>query len=83
MWCNSPVQFARLLWEIQAVGLTDEQMKDLCVSMGLKKENIEEILDRAHNAFELYKADATKTKSLYIDCPWCKHGVLKQTGILI
>ena len=57
MWGRDDVQFARLLAEIRAVGLTNEQMEELCISMDLSVREINELLDRAEAAFEGFKAE--------------------------
>jgi hypothetical protein len=52
LWERDDIQFARLLAEIKAVGLTADQVKCLGVSMDLSTEQICEILDRAEETFE-------------------------------
>ena len=54
-WNNDAIQFPRLLAEIWAVGLTEEQIKDLCVSMDVKPKHIHEIFQRAERHFERLK----------------------------
>jgi hypothetical protein len=54
-WKNNGVQFARLLSEISAVGLTDQQYTDLGTSMDLPRERIDELLRRADEEFESSK----------------------------
>jgi hypothetical protein len=51
------IQFPRLLAEISAMGLTDEQYNTLCMSTGLHRRDIVHILDRADMAFEGIKRD--------------------------
>jgi len=51
-WKNDQLQFARLLSEIQASKLTSEQYKDLSESMDLSFDEIDELLQRATDAFE-------------------------------
>lgn len=46
------IQFPRLLAEIYAAGLTDEQMDFLCESTDLTRKEIEYILNRADLAWE-------------------------------
>lgn len=48
-WKNDNIQFARLLSEIVAVGLTDEQKQELCESMDLLPHELDELFDRAEN----------------------------------
>ena len=57
LWENDDIQFARLLAEIKAVGLTPEQMDGLSESMDLSKEHIHQLLDRAEEVFEYVKKD--------------------------
>jgi ribosomal protein L13E len=52
LWERDDVQFARLLAEIKAVGLTADQVKCIGVSMDLTTEQVCEIFDRAEEAFE-------------------------------
>lgn len=54
-WSDNKIQFARLLAEIRAVGLTPEQYRDLTRSMGLYRFNINEILERAEKEWENIK----------------------------
>jgi hypothetical protein len=49
-WNNDFVQFARLLCEINAT--QEITIGDLCESMDLDVEHIEELFDRAHVVFE-------------------------------
>jgi hypothetical protein len=51
-WDDDNVQFPRLLVEINAVGLTEEQYSDLCKSMQCSKEEIVSLLNRAEKTFE-------------------------------
>jgi hypothetical protein len=55
LWEDDHIQFARLLAEIKAVGLTDSQSRDLCDSMDLPLESICELLDRAEEEWERLK----------------------------
>lgn len=48
-------QFPRLLAEIKAVGLTPEQVRDLCTSMDCSPEFLHEVLDSAEEEFESMK----------------------------
>lgn len=50
-WNDDPIQFARLLAELRACGLTKGQYRFLKDSMDLETENINEILERAEVAF--------------------------------
>lgn len=53
MFNNNEVQFMRLLAEINAVGLTDSQISDLCQSMDLEKKDIYNIMNRAQKAWDI------------------------------
>ena len=52
LWDNDGIQFARLLSEIDGIGLTDSQYMHLRDSMDLSNNEINEIFDRANKAFE-------------------------------
>lgn len=54
-WNDDTIQFCRLLAEIRAVGLTDPQMNELCMSMHISWDMLDDLLDRADNAFEKMK----------------------------
>lgn len=54
-WDNDKIQFPRLLEEIRAVGLTEEQYKELERSMDLSKDRIDELFERAMTAWEKIK----------------------------
>lgn len=54
-WADDATQFPRLLDEIVAVGLTDEQLAGLCESMDLEPERINELFDRAQAAWDAQK----------------------------
>ena len=56
-WPDETLQFVRLLAEIRAVGLSDAQFADLSASMDLPRAQIEELLERAEEAFEARKAE--------------------------
>lgn len=56
-WGLNGFQFPRLLAEIRAVGLTKGQYKSLMSSMGLAKEEIDSLLERAENSWEDLKKD--------------------------
>lgn len=56
LWKNDSVQFPRLLAELVAVGApTEEQMQELCESMDLEPEQVNELLDRAQARWEELK----------------------------
>lgn len=54
-WLDNRLQFARLLAEINAVGLSPDQYKQLSESMGLNKYQIDSLLLRADIAWEIAK----------------------------
>jgi len=55
LWFNDQVQFARLLVEIRAT--QDIDFDELCESMDLEFEYVQELFDRAHKNFEQYKKE--------------------------
>lgn len=64
-WKNDKLQFARMLSEIQAVKLTSGQYMDLSESMDLSFDEIDQLLQRATDAFELHMEEpASKAVSL-------------------
>lgn len=78
LWGRDDVQFPRLISELKAVGLTEEQMKALAASMDLDRCHIHEILDRGEEVFEAIKEmlDCVDT-----DCVMCgKKLVAEQQG---
>jgi len=54
-WNNNHLQFARLLSEIRAMGLTAEQSEQLKQSMRLHQDEIDEVFDRAQLEWERAK----------------------------
>lgn len=56
LWNRNDIQFARLLAEINAAGLTKAQERDLCESMDISKAELRELLERAEYAFERLKS---------------------------
>jgi len=73
LWDHDWVQFARLLAEIKATGLTPEQMRDLKDSMDLESEEIHELLDRAESTFDAAKEGLMP--QIYTALITHKHGV--------
>ena len=55
LWNDNGIQFPRLLAEIWAVGLTDEQYRLLEDSMDLHRKEIDELFERAESRFEEIK----------------------------
>lgn len=57
-WDRNDIQFPRLLAEVWAVGLTSKQLGELCISMNLRREDVEAIFERAEEVFEGIKEHA-------------------------
>jgi len=55
LWADNRIQFPRLLAEINSVGLTPKQYRDLSESMDLTTEEIDELFDRAIQEWEAIK----------------------------
>lgn len=55
-WLDNSKQFPRLLAELRAVGLTKEQYKFLQESMDLRRNEIDELLQRAEGAWQRAKS---------------------------
>ena len=60
MWFNDRVQFPRLLAEINAVGLTDAQVKAVAESMDVNVSMVRDLLRRAERALDRIKRDRSK-----------------------
>ena len=57
-WADDSIQFPRLLAEIRANwSPSSEEWADLCESMDLEVERVDELFDRAGDAWELIKRD--------------------------
>lgn len=54
-WEDNSLQFPRLLAEIYAVGLTDEQWTGLADSMDLELEFVNELFERAQEEWDAIK----------------------------
>jgi hypothetical protein len=54
-FADNSIQFPRLLAEINAVGLTKQQMRDLCSSMDLDERHVRALFERAEIEFERIK----------------------------
>ena len=54
-WNNNELQFARLLSEIQAMGITTEEIDTLGESMDLEPSEVHELFIRAEKIFEAAK----------------------------
>ena len=66
-WDRNDIQFPRLLAEVWAVGLTAKQLGDICISMNLRREDVEAIFERAEEVFEGIKEHAdTPLVSCYV-----------------
>jgi len=55
VWNDDSVQFPRLLAEINAIGLSEEQYEELGELMDLEASEINELFDRAISVFEYNK----------------------------
>jgi hypothetical protein len=55
LWKNDNLQFLRLLSELRACGISDEQYKFLTSSADLTPERVDELLDRAETTWEEVK----------------------------
>jgi len=64
---SNHVQFARLLDELHAVGLTEDQTKSLCGRMNVKPEDLGNIFDRATAEYDKLKPLVAKTIPLTED----------------
>jgi hypothetical protein len=54
-WTNDAIQFARLLAELRAIGLTEPQYNDLYAAMDLRQDRIDQVLERAERAWQRIK----------------------------
>ena len=70
-WNDDRIQFMRLLSEIQASKLTTEQYKDLSESMDLSFDSIDELLQRATDAWDTYLLDENLKKQAGQQKPSC------------
>jgi len=80
-WDDSSIQFPRLLAEINAVGLTVDQIQGLAESMDLHTDEINNIFERANSRWEVSKAVTLGDQVIHVNCPSCDHGVLKRTDM--
>lgn len=55
-WYNNSIQFPRLIDEIQAVGLTEDQWDALLESMDLESDELAELFERAQSIWDSIKA---------------------------
>lgn len=56
-WYNDLLQFSRLISEVEAAGgFTEELYQELQTSMDLEAGHIDELIDRAQENWEAYKA---------------------------
>lgn len=54
-WDQDRLQFPRLLAELRAIGLTDDQYRELEASMDLSRGYIDELLERAETKWQKIK----------------------------
>lgn len=59
IWGQDSIQFARLVAEINATGLTRNQWKSLLESMDLNDDELDELFDRADRAWHQIKYGIT------------------------
>ncbi len=78
-WEDSRIQFPRLLAEINAVGLTVDQIQGIAESMDLHTDEVNNIFERANARWEVEKAFTLGDQVIHINCPSCDGGVLKRT----
>lgn len=52
------IQFPRLLAEINAIDLTQQQVEQLCEAMDLEPHHLDEVFSRAEERWKAIKADA-------------------------
>lgn len=58
VWENNEIQFARLICELGALGVPDDQQwNDLCASMDLEMADLDNLFERAHEVWEKNKAE--------------------------
>ena len=76
-WNDSSIQFPRFIAEINAIGLTDEQIRGICESIEITENDISDLFERANNCWEVAKATVIGTKNVYIDCPHCKNSSME------
>lgn len=81
-WENDDIQFPRLLDEIAAIGLSDDQLEEICESMDVGRDSINELFTRAERKWDALKANrhaACRTQS-GVDALWPKD---KQGYVLV
>jgi len=54
-WNKNSIQFPRLLSEICAIGLTEDQKTELCDNMDIDENELDELFNRAQRDFERIK----------------------------
>lgn len=54
-WLNDNIQFTRLLAEISALGLSQEDKEAICASMDLEPDELESLFIRAEKQWEEIK----------------------------
>jgi hypothetical protein len=69
-WDMNVIQFPRLLGEIWAIGLSEDQYKALSESMGTTTQEIQNVFERADDVFEQQKELTFRPKS----ARWVKNG---------
>lgn len=66
LWKNDKIQFARLLAEIDAIGLSATAWWTLCDSMDLEPEDIQAIFDRAEEYWDFVKENRPRTSPMTV-----------------
>lgn len=85
LWKNNLIQFARLISEVQQIGgFNMTAMDHLCESMDLPQQEVEDLVDRAHDIFELTKRTilpgTTTSDGTLVCCPRCSGLHVTQAG---
>lgn len=76
LWERDDIQFTRLLAEIYAIGLTEEQKDDICRSMEIRVEQLDILLERAEKKFQHIKENLVfQTMSPWDTCQCCNHWI--------
>jgi len=81
IWRDTYLQLSRLIAEINAVGLTSDQIQGLCESMDLHPDDLNELFERANTLWEVGKSNTLGESQVHVNCPNCDEGVLDQTAV--
>jgi ribosomal protein L37AE/L43A len=81
-WSDSSIQFPRLIAEIAAaVDFSGEHTDDLCRSMNLNCEDLNDLFERADNLWEAIKVIHGDIDRAALECPNCGETGLNVQGI--